>query len=964
MMTWVRRLPPVRWLSLALALLLPMLTAQRLSAYSVGELLKTQLDPTVAYQAITTPHFRIIYEPSLADLAYRLSGRVEAIRAKVLSECGCEFSERTNLVLTARSDSNTIYSSVFPHNQIFLNATLPNYSVGLNDYSRWYEWVFSHEYFHIVHLNRLNAGAELRKAAFGTWYRPNQLRAAWLKEGLAVAIESTANSKGRVGSTTYRMIGRMAALGGLFDSVDAAAELADLANMSNFEEKRWPWTIRPYVFGTELVGTLLGTAASSRHSAYDRLMQNPASYLDSHQDDAAIQSGFPDMLAAWRETIGRLKARAATEAESIRKDPLTTLEYLTEGGYYIFSPVFTPEGDALLLTRETPDGVEIQRLALSAASAADGTRAKPEMLIERTAGSQVALSRSGRFVAYDQLSRQQRYDIISDVYIYDLKEKRTVAISPGLRIQEPDIHPDGKHLVYVQNVAGRHRLVTSRTDWQESRVLIDGIDYRRLSAPRYSPSGDAIALTAHNEETGGEDLWLVGKDGAITALVEDSRFNFSPSWSADGKSLYFASDQSGVFNVYRLELESGRIDRLSNVLGGLLYPIADEKSGRIYAASYRSGGFDIAWFELPKKDRIGFSPIQAKYRRIEPIAPPTVPATEPQPYRNELELAPHFLYPTLTLRPSTIQPGVAFGSIEPLFHQLYEAELRYDSQTREPVGRIQWFRSLTSTSWLVQATRDTSAIHNLSAPRETLRTSAFAYFPLDNDQNNIHFKTGASLERIQDPETGEAYHYGPGLGLLFDFEFQPLGHLWPIRGNLLDVDLKLVRSMTGSSNSLYLNFLGTHHIPFSDTDAIHARFYGGTVLSGEEHLPSYRIGGRQSFPFSNDSELVLYGYPVNSIAAKHALVTELVHSHRYPAAHQFVSGTPLFKGSVFLNGRVQMATVRGAEGYDFIPSIGLELGRHFIAYSIRDLEAKIGVYTGDRRWSGETQLYVFIHSVQ
>lgn len=92
----------------------------------------------------------------------------------------------------------------------------------------------------------------------------------------------------------------------------------------------------------------------------------------------------------------------------------------------------------------------------------------------------------------------------------------------------------------------------------EGKVLVSGNDF--YSSPRQSPDGKHLTWLTWNHPNmpwDGTELWLgeVRKDGSIgnrkkvAGGINESIFQ--PEWSPDG-TLYFISDQSGYWNLYRL----------------------------------------------------------------------------------------------------------------------------------------------------------------------------------------------------------------------------------------------------------------------------------------------------------------------------------------------------------------------------------------------------------------------------
>ncbi len=61
------------------------------------------------------------------------------------------------------------------------------------------------------------------------------------------------------------------------------------------------------------------------------------------------------------------------------------------------------------------------------------------------------------------------------------------------------------------------------------------------------------------KSAGTKEIWVMDWDGANPhVLTRDNSTNMSPTWSADGKSLYYTSFKSGNADIYRLDLASGR----------------------------------------------------------------------------------------------------------------------------------------------------------------------------------------------------------------------------------------------------------------------------------------------------------------------------------------------------------------------------------------------------------------------
>jgi Tol biopolymer transport system component len=97
-------------------------------------------------------------------------------------------------------------------------------------------------------------------------------------------------------------------------------------------------------------------------------------------------------------------------------------------------------------------------------------------------------------------------------------------------------------------------------------VNVDSGEQRSLNAPAailasWSPHGTRIAYSIR-ATTGDEEIWTLPATGGPPVLVASGAVDafWNPSWSPDGRFLYFSSDRSGSMNLWRVPIDepSGR----------------------------------------------------------------------------------------------------------------------------------------------------------------------------------------------------------------------------------------------------------------------------------------------------------------------------------------------------------------------------------------------------------------------
>ena len=148
----------------------------------------------------------------------------------------------------------------------------------------------------------------------------------------------------------------------------------------------------------------------------------------------------------------------------------------------------------------------------------------------------------------------------SNIYRVNLRDGR--ALGPARRIiassrsdLAPDISPDGRSIAFLSTRGGGQDI------WIASA---EGTNPRRLTSlliaagPRWSPDGRSIAFGAIPAEGVRPDIWVVDASGGTPRqLVTDPSWETMLAWAADGASLYFMSDRSGGFEVWKMPIGGG-----------------------------------------------------------------------------------------------------------------------------------------------------------------------------------------------------------------------------------------------------------------------------------------------------------------------------------------------------------------------------------------------------------------------
>ena len=151
--------------------------------------------PTIrrsTFKSIVTPHFIVHFHQGEEQLAARLARIAERVHDAVAKAGSHAPSRRTHIILADQNDYANGGATVVPWNAIQIDATPPTGAEEIGNTDDWLEYVFTHEYAHICHLDRSRGWARAAKAIFGRTVLafPNLSLPLWQIEGLATLVES------------------------------------------------------------------------------------------------------------------------------------------------------------------------------------------------------------------------------------------------------------------------------------------------------------------------------------------------------------------------------------------------------------------------------------------------------------------------------------------------------------------------------------------------------------------------------------------------------------------------------------------------------------------------------------------------------------------------------------------------------------------------------------------------------
>ncbi|MBO0910645.1 MAG: PD40 domain-containing protein [Acidobacteria bacterium] len=181
----------------------------------------------------------------------------------------------------------------------------------------------------------------------------------------------------------------------------------------------------------------------------------------------------------------------------------------------------------------------------------------------------------------------------ANIWQLDLKDEKHYQRPPAPLITEkgykmrPELSPDGKKIAFESDRLGFWDIWTCDVDGAKCDQVTDL--HGTAGRARWSPSGHYIAFEFHPGER--SEIYVVEVPGGVPHPVQTipGADNLSPSWSRDGKWLYFASKHGAEpFEIWKMQFPGGRAARLTR--NGGISPEESADGRYLYYAKFEQGG--------------------------------------------------------------------------------------------------------------------------------------------------------------------------------------------------------------------------------------------------------------------------------------------------------------------------------------------------------------------------------------
>lgn len=701
------------------------------------------LDPDLEWHTATTQHFYIHYHSEVQPLIQDVALIAERAHQRVSHFFNWEPKDRTNLILIDRFDTINGFAFPMPRNTMAIFVSPPDDVDVLSNYHDWLDLVITHEYTHIIHMDKVAGLPKGGRGIFGRFilFFPNALQPPWVLEGLATYHESQLEpGVGRGRDSVFRALMRM--------EVDGGIKPISVVNMPNTS---WPSGHTRYLYGVYFFNFLVDRYGIEKVQAWiDNYSDNIIPFLINNTSRKSLGKTMSEL---WDEFTQYLREDFEPEINQLKQRGLSQSTRLTHSGYFTGFPRTDINGNLYYLKNDFLSRPMLMRRR------PDSTQ--PEPVTELHSGRFDVHPQAGIVAA--QLDAYRNTNLYSDLYIIDPDTGESRQITDGQRYKNAAWSPDGSRILALRIINGQSELhllsasgIYQETLWKgNNKETVSALDWHASSDTK---EGDNIIATVwrNNSHWNLERFDLAKKrwEPLLNTPVNEFQAQFSP----DGDFIYFSSDADGIYNIYRLNTRTNKTEKITNELGGAISVAATPNGKGIYYMGLNHGGTDVYYMDLPaspktvetftQRDSGELLKLDANENAIDASILNT------QPYTALDKIMPTSWFPFAAFVDDREEIGFSTAGADPLFRHNYLLLAGYDIEHNWGIGILDYRYDRWNPSIKFYAERKILTYYDDNDELDSFRSSDTItlelLFPYIKRDFQWTFHLGASMEKEAD----------------------------------------------------------------------------------------------------------------------------------------------------------------------------------------------------------------------
>jgi hypothetical protein len=543
------------------------------TAGSAQEVLENN-PPSLKWNKIVTPNFRVLYQPGFEEEANRMANTLEHIRLPESASL-TKPPRRFTVIMQNQTAISNGFVTLLPRRSEFF--TMPPQDYNFNGTVDWLNQLAVHEYRHMVQFDRSRTGlSKLLYYGFGpaTLAGVSHIAAPlWFWEGDAVATETAFTQSGRGRIPNFGLLMKTNLMEGREFNYHKQYLRSYKHNIPDH-----------YVLGYHMVSYLRKRTGDPL--IWDKVTQRswkfpfwPFAFSNAiHKETGLYVTGLYRAMAAdlqkeWAELANRPATGFTTVATSPRKG-YTDYKY----------PQLLEDGSVVAMKKGIGDIEQFVKI---------GNGRDIHVFTPGIVNDIGMLSAAGTRVVWNEYGFHPRWRRVtySQIKMYDLATGRLTIVSRNSRYAGAALSPDTTRIVTVE----------SAPDYSISLLILDthGNVIKKLagtakafySMPRWSADGSKIVAlkTVNGKRTVAAFDVPTGREEQLIAPTHENIGH--PVLY--GQYLFFNSPVSGTDNIYVLDTRTGQRRQVTESRYGAYNPAISADGTTIYYNEQTRDGFDV-----------------------------------------------------------------------------------------------------------------------------------------------------------------------------------------------------------------------------------------------------------------------------------------------------------------------------------------------------------------------------------
>lgn len=305
-----------------------------------------------------------------------------------------------------------------------------------------------------------------------------------------------------------------------------------------------------------------------------------------------------DLYNEWKTFLKKDYGERTAEVKKTQLDG----EIINLEGFANFYPKISPDGKKMAyLTNGTYDYSTTQLIVYD-------IKTGSKEVVDAPVASNYAWSSDGKKIIYAKRNSPPSIGdaVLFDIYEYDFTSNKEKRLSNELRAFSPVYSPDGSNIIYISGNDGTLNLFIADKNLNNKKQLTFFRNGEQIYNPIFSPDGKSVIFDFSHTEARKIAIAEI-ETGKMEFIFNNDVIDYrTPTISKDGSKMFFASNETGIFNIYSYNFQTKEIKQVTNVLGGAFMPSIDN-NGNIAFTSYKSSGFKIAYLKnFTEKDKSEF----------------------------------------------------------------------------------------------------------------------------------------------------------------------------------------------------------------------------------------------------------------------------------------------------------------------------------------------------------------------